>query len=297
MTTPETLHCAPWRLVWRNAEGGPWVVLATAETLAELRDESASDALWAQRPTEGDPLRWEGPDGAAGAFVWSGSTLVELPALTAWDRSEECQRWARARDWIAAWEDSHDAMWSLWAVRDAVEASALVLAACACAERVLPLVEDDRPREAIEAARAWIAARDRVKEASRDEALAGLWARAKRAASAVRALGVRASEDEMQEEQNVARYRLGATRNASFAASCAIDAVVDAGRGGIFASSAPNNAADAVWYVALAQRVDETLAEEARRREKEACAQTVREMIPLRTVLLGLVGRRVRGAG
>ena len=70
----------------------------------------------------------------------------------------EAQRWYDGRDSREAWEVCERGDWLLWvAARLGVDRKLLVLAACDCADSALRHVPDgeDRPRKAIEAARAW----------------------------------------------------------------------------------------------------------------------------------------------
>ena len=78
----------------------------------------------------------------------------------------EAVEWARGKFLIEAWETCERADWMLWLVGHMCGTDGwptrqdIVLVACLCAETALPFFEkkypnDDRPRKAIEAARAW----------------------------------------------------------------------------------------------------------------------------------------------
>jgi hypothetical protein len=80
--------------------------------------------------------------------------------LVRMDACPEAVEWAEkfGSDWFAAWASCPRADWLMWfASRVGVDLQSLVLAACACAETALVYVitREDRPRQAIEVARAW----------------------------------------------------------------------------------------------------------------------------------------------
>jgi hypothetical protein len=89
-------------------------------------------------------------------------SAISAPALTRLLRvsmaCEEARKWARGKTLRQAWAQCPRADWMLWlAGRVGVDRRQLVLAACACAETALMHVKpgEDRPRKAIETARAW----------------------------------------------------------------------------------------------------------------------------------------------
>ena len=84
----------------------------------------------------------------------------------------DARAWARGKDLHTVWTTCERGDWLLWLCGKMVDQAArptrkeLVLATCACAETVLPFVNvgDDRPRLAIETARAWARGEASVKE-------------------------------------------------------------------------------------------------------------------------------------
>lgn len=92
------------------------------------------------------------------------SFQAELEQLGACQAAIE---WVGDRDAGTAWRECQRADWMLWFMaKKKVDRRVLVLAACACAETALPYVKrgDDRPRKAIETARAWTRGEARLDE-------------------------------------------------------------------------------------------------------------------------------------
>ena len=77
---------------------------------------------------------------------------------------DEARRWAGGKDLQAAWDSCNRADWMLWLCGRMADQPGwparkqIVLVACACAETALQYVRpgEDRPRLALEAARAWV---------------------------------------------------------------------------------------------------------------------------------------------
>ena len=93
----------------------------------------------------------------------SSELQVQLRALSA---CKEAVVWSKGRTFAEAWQQCKRADWMLWLCGKMCGAPGwptqqqIVLLACECAESSLPLFEqrypnDQRPRKAIEAARAW----------------------------------------------------------------------------------------------------------------------------------------------
>ena len=79
----------------------------------------------------------------------------------------EAVEWAGRKSAKGAWQKCERGDWMLWiAAKAGIDRKALVLAACACAEPALKHVRagDDRPRLAIETARAWCRGEATIKE-------------------------------------------------------------------------------------------------------------------------------------
>jgi hypothetical protein len=113
-------------------------------------------------------------------------TLIRL--LTKLKACPEAVRWVGKQDLKTAWAKCERADWMLWLAGKMVGKRGwpireqLVLAACACAETVLPIFEkkycqDKRPRKAIETARLWAQGRATLEQV-RDAADAAYAARA-----------------------------------------------------------------------------------------------------------------------
>ena len=93
---------------------------------------------------------------------------------------KEAVRWARGKSLAEAWEQCAEPSWMMWLCWQMEgregwpDRKQVVLAACACAEEVLPIFEqkhpeDKRPRKAIEVARLWVegkATRAEVRQAA-----------------------------------------------------------------------------------------------------------------------------------
>ena len=135
----------------------------------------------------------------------------------------DARAWARGKDLHTVWTTCERGDWLLWLCGKMVDQAGwptrkeLVLATCACAETVLPFVNvgDDRPRLAIETARAWTRGEASVEEV-------------KAAANAAKAAA------------NAAYY---AAYYAAAAAYCA------AGRPPRYIATAADAAANAAYYV------------------------------------------------
>ena len=79
----------------------------------------------------------------------------------------EAREWIGERDLESAWNECERADWMLWfAARVGVDRKLVVLAACDCAETALKYVPEveDRPRAAIEMARAWTRGEATIKQ-------------------------------------------------------------------------------------------------------------------------------------
>jgi hypothetical protein len=90
------------------------------------------------------------------------------------DACEEAREWAGKKSLAEVWSSCDRADWLLWLCGRMAGTEGwptrqdIVLVACLCAETALPIFEkkypdDDRPRKAIEAARAWALCRDDAK--------------------------------------------------------------------------------------------------------------------------------------
>ncbi len=83
------------------------------------------------------------------------------------DACAEAIKWVNGRSLRKCWQVADRGDWMLWlAARVGVDRKTLVLAACDCAEPALKYVPkgEDRPRKAIETARAWCEGRATLKE-------------------------------------------------------------------------------------------------------------------------------------
>jgi hypothetical protein len=78
--------------------------------------------------------------------------LIEL------DACEEARVWAEGKSLAKAWNTCKRGDWMLWLAGRLCDRKIVVLAACDCAELSLKHVPEgeDRPRKAIETARAWV---------------------------------------------------------------------------------------------------------------------------------------------
>jgi hypothetical protein len=78
--------------------------------------------------------------------------LIEL------DACEEARVWAEGKSLAKAWNTCERGDWMLWLAGRLCDRKIVVLAACDCAELSLKHVPEgeDRPRKAIETARAWV---------------------------------------------------------------------------------------------------------------------------------------------
>jgi len=152
--------------------------------------------------------------------------------LRALDACEDGIEWACGySDPQSAWNQCKRPDWMLWLLGRCAEAEDIVEIACRIAESVGHLVpaEEDRPRQAIAAARAWIA------DPCDRTALAAL------------AASDAASDAAGDAARNAARHAALAARHAALAASdAASDATSDA------ASDAALDASDSASYAALA---------------------------------------------
>jgi hypothetical protein len=152
----------------------------------------------------------------------------------------EAVEWTEGKSLEEAWESCERADWMLWICGKMVGAEGwptrqdLVLAACACAESVLEFFEkkypkDERPRKAIEAARAW-ARGESTRKAVRSAASAA-YAAAAYATSAAYAAAYAAD------------YAADAATYAAYAAAYAADAAADAAYAAAYAADAATSAA------------------------------------------------------
>jgi hypothetical protein len=153
---------------------------------------------------------------------------------------EEAVVWTRGKSLEEAWTNCERADWMLWLCGRMVGREGwptreqIGLAACLCAESVLPLFEkkypnDDRPRKAIEAARAWAQSGGEIEEVRK----------ARRAAAA-------ADADALWAAAAADADALWAAAAAGWAAAAAGWAAAAAG----WAAAAA--AADALWAAAAA---------------------------------------------
>ena len=115
---------------------------------------------------------------------------------------KEAVEWVDGRSLRKCWQVADRGDWMLWlAAKVGVDRKLLVLAACDCAETALKHVPEgeDRPRKAIETARAWCdgkATIEDVEAAARaaEAAWAGTWAATEAAEAAEAAAAARATE-------------------------------------------------------------------------------------------------------
>ncbi|MBU6231505.1 hypothetical protein KGP36_02450 [Patescibacteria group bacterium] len=181
---------------------------------------------------------------------------------------------AEAREWLKAegvttlaetWDTCPRADWMVWMLRrtDKWDKPMMVKIAIACAEQVLGIYEtrqpgDDRPRKAIEAAKAYLAdPSEKNREKARKSAAAAAYAAAAAAAYAAYAAAYPA-------------YAAAAADDAADAAAYAAYAAAYPA----YAAAAADDAADAAAYAAYA-----VAAPAARAAMRKRCADAIREAV------------------
>lgn len=154
---------APFTLLARAGEGGPWRAVKTTDTLSGMREEMRAGTRGWDPPVEaGDLVRLVGPGLAAQcSAVLPDGTLVALPRPEwQWVRDGESTVWAQgAGDWPTAWETCPRPEWMLHAVVHTFGRRRWTPVACAMARLLLADAPTDPPlaRRALEAAEAWAA--------------------------------------------------------------------------------------------------------------------------------------------